>query len=252
MNLQMLKMALISYVTNSAKAIWSAVAHPLTIIGSKKCNLKDYKIYGGNTEVTSIPITVRGKNLLDVNKWYSAYVNDEGGMTYTNADFSNINQVKLLEGEFKGNTRYTISFDYEITNADSNGINIALAKPDGTALKTAYDLGAITGDKSGRLSVTNNANTTIGFIKFSYSSRTRTCNVKLTDIQIEEGATSTEYEPFIEPQTIDISLDNPLGAGEVIQKSVDGLPNLPQFKGTTIYEVQTDTPPSGIEVCYYG
>jgi hypothetical protein len=29
------------------------------------------------------------------------------------------------------------------------------------------------------------------------------------------------------------------------------LPKLPQFKGTTIYEVQTAVPPSGIEVCYY-
>ena len=29
------------------------------------------------------------------------------------------------------------------------------------------------------------------------------------------------------------------------------LPNLPQFKGTTVYEVQQDIPPSGIEVCYY-
>ena len=29
------------------------------------------------------------------------------------------------------------------------------------------------------------------------------------------------------------------------------LPNLPQFKGTTIYEVDTEIKPSGMEVCYY-
>jgi hypothetical protein len=36
-----------------------------------------------------------------------------------------------------------------------------------------------------------------------------------------------------------------------ITEQLINLPALPQFKGTTIYEVQTAVPPSGIEVCYY-
>ena len=29
------------------------------------------------------------------------------------------------------------------------------------------------------------------------------------------------------------------------------LPALPTFKGTTVYEVQTSTEPSGMQACYY-
>lgn len=83
--LQMLKMALIAYV-NSAKAVWSIVAHPLEIFSKKGKNLKDYRIYGNSVqdgvptpeapiEVQSVgdydeesgkykvPVVVRGKNL---------------------------------------------------------------------------------------------------------------------------------------------------------------------------------------------
>ena len=83
--LQMLKMALIGYV-NSAKAVWSIVAHPLEIFSKKGKNLKDYRIYGNSVqdgvptpeapiEVQSVgdydeasgkykvPVAVKGKNL---------------------------------------------------------------------------------------------------------------------------------------------------------------------------------------------
>lgn len=250
MKLQMLKRALISYVTNSAKAIWSAIAHPLKIISTKECNVKDYRIYGGSTEVSSIPITVRGKNLLDVNKVYPAYVNGEGGITFTRSALYNLyNNTNMYTG-YKEKTRYTFSCDYE-TTVDNNSVYPYVLYTDGTNQRfynTLHSEG--TGSFSGHCAVTTTANKTVSKIAFLYSSAARTCDVKLTNMQLEEGATATEYEAHIEPQTIDIS--RTLGAGEVIQKSVDGLPNLPQFNGTTVYEVQTDTPPSGIEVCYYG
>ena len=373
--LQMLKMALISYVTNSAKAIWSTIAHPLAIVGSKKCNLKDYKIYGG------------GKNLLNVNKVYPAYVNDEGGITYTNSNMAKIHKENMLK-EYKDGVQYTVSMNYVVEGDTGNSVSIVITYTDG-----AYTRKYIGVNTSGSLSISSIQGKTVSTIIIGYSSGSVLCNVKLTNMQIEEGATATEYEPYqytdnfpvtvrgknlfnidgereilkgslpndsykvengvmsfktgfyvisstafgikvqvkkntgyrlnykllagrpvirvwssngtqvtstntpdrnfnsgdnevlyfgfasnawddyteltdiiivedssadktyepyIEPQTIDIFLDEPLGAGEVIQQSVDGLPNLPQFKGTTIYEVQTDTPPSGIEVCYYG
>ena len=376
--LQMLKMTLISYVTNSAKAIWSAIAHPLAIVGSKKCNLKDYKIYGG------------GKNLLDVNKWFPNYVNDEGGITFKETNLADIiYNCKINLDYWKQNTSYTFSCDYEITNAVNNSVYITFIYTDGTT-DTRWGClgGTTTGSKSGKCTETSYSWKTVKSVQLSYATATRTISVKLTNMLIKEGATATEYEPYqytdnfpvtvrgknildmskqtvsvgyytdsagtpnsnsrfvrissiavkpsttytissnlffyniwffksladadkisgmsvsktqkktfttpegcayirvsmdlkmteqeaegvsafkwamletgegdgvyepyIEPQTINIFLDEPLGAGEVIQQSVDGLPNLPQYKGTTIYEVQTDTPPSGIEVCYYG
>ena len=102
MNLQMLKMALISYVTNSVKAIWSAIAHPLTIVSTKECNVKDYKIYGG------------GENLLDVESAWSEYANGEGGISYTKTDFGNVGGMDRIKCDWKENTQYIFSFNYEI------------------------------------------------------------------------------------------------------------------------------------------
>ena len=376
--LQMLKMALISYVTNSAKAIWSAIAHPLSIIGKKNCNVADYKIYGG------------GKNLLDVNKWFPKYVNGEGGITYKETDLANINyNCKVNLDYWKQNTSYTFSCDYEITNAVNNSVYVTFIYTDGTT-DTRWGClgGTTTGSKSGKCTETSYSWKTVQSVHLSYATAMTTISVKLTNMMIAEGASATEYEPYqytdnfpvsvrgknildmskqsillgyysdssggslsnsnfiridpiavkpntvytfssnliiysvwfasgegssnsisavrgngkynltfttpsnciqirvcfylaavgkvdeglsafewamlelgegdgvyeayIESQTIDIFLDEPIGAGEVIQQSVDGLPNLPQYKGTTVYEVQTDTPPSGIEVCYYG
>lgn len=387
MNLQMLKRALIAYVTSSAKAIWSAIAHPLSIVGSKKCNVKDYKIYAGgknlldvkkyygdyannnggisvpnsailyyltydcekvagvfkeNTQYTfsckyniaettttvltprirytdgtisnfyigygyrigegvatltsnegktvesfgftygttskvfkgeltemqleegtsateyepyqytdNFPVTVRGKNLLDVNKVYPDYVNNEGGITFTRRALANLYNTNMYDN-YRENTQYTFSCDYE-TTVDNNAVYPYVFYTDGTKqafYNTLYS--ETTGSFSGHCAVTTTAGKTVSRFIFAYSTSARTCDVELTDMQLEEGATATGCEPYIEPQTIDIFLDEPIGAGEVIQQSVDGLPNLPQYKGTTIYEVQADTPPSGIEVCYYG
>ena len=386
--LQMLKMALISYV-NSAKAIWSAVAHPLTIIGSKKCNLKDYKIYAG------------GKNLLDVQKYYGDYANDNGGISVPNSGilYYLTYDCEKVTGVFKEKTQYTFSCKYNIADTTATVLTPQIHYTDGTRSNLYLGYGYRMGE--GAASLTSNKGKTVASFGFTYGTTSKVFNGELTEMQIEEGATATEYEPYqytdnfpitirgknyfdldkvpfsdlttqpynngikatktsrdnrgnkipislplnkeikmtmevvdskiegtteritmgffnksgtrvrstlvtstkekktyiftlseevsyvqfylqadnaqnvvgdyvtmdnimlrtegddtyehyITPQTIDIFLDEPLGAGKVIQKSMDNLPNLPQYKGTTIYEVQADTPPSGIEVCYYG
>ena len=373
--MQMLKKALISYV-NSAKAIWSAIAHPLTIIGSKKCNVKDYKIYGG------------GKNLLDVQKYYGKYANDNGGISIPKSAilYELSYNCEKITGVFKENTQYTFSCKYNIAETTTTVLTQQIRYTDGTRSNLYLGYGYRMGE--GVASHTSTKGKTVASFSFTYGTTSKVFEGELTEMQIEEGDTATEYEPYvytdsfpitvrgknildmsklaitegyyldstgkissnslngrllklsvinvepnttytissnvafytiwyfdgstaisvergnkrnkisfitpenceslrisfdlsitgqtgegisavewimlekgegngifepyIEPQTIDISLDEPIGAGEVIQKSKDGLPNLPQFKGTTIYEVLTDTPPSGIEVCYYG
>lgn len=370
-------MALISYVTNSAKAIWSAIAHPLSIIGKKNCNVADYKIYGG------------GKNLLNVKELYPDFANDNGGITlHTGQLYTFSSSQKRLEGVFKENTRYTFSLHYNISEDTETSIIPQFWYTDGT--KSYMYIGVGTGQNrtgEGDVSITSYAGRTVSYFNFTYGTNSKRYEAEFSNIQIEEGTSATEYEPYqytdnfpitvrgknildmskqtvlvgyytdgagapngnsrfvrissiavkpsttytissnlffyniwfykslsnsdgisgvsasktqkktfttpegcayirvsmdlkmteqeaegvsafewamlelgegdgiyepyIEPQTVDISLDEPLGAGEVIQQSVDDLPNLPQYKGTTVYEVQTDTPPSGIEVCYY-
>ena len=63
-------------------------------------------------------------------------------------------------------------------------------------------------------------------------------------------------------ECLNIFLDEPLGNTEYIDygkgaairgdaEETAALPSLPQFKGTTVYEVDTTVKPSGIKVCYY-
>ena len=251
MNLQMLKRALISYVTNSVKAIWSAVAHPLTIVSTKECNVKDYRIYGGETEVSSIPITIRGKNYFD-----------------------------LGEVPFETNTTepYNNGLKAEKTSASNRGDKIPISLPLNKEITMTMDVvdsqieGSVTRvtmgfyNKSGSLVRSTNVTATktkksytftltaeVKYIQFYFQSANDKNAVgdyvTMDNIMLRTEGDST-YEHYIKPQTVTVEAQ--LGAGEVIQKSVDGLPNLPQFNGTTTYEVLTDTPPSGIEVCYYG
>lgn len=199
-----------------------------------------------------IPVTVRGKNLLDVNKVYPDYVNGEGGITFTRSVLYNLYNNTNMCNAYKENTQYTFSCDYE-TTLENNAVYPCVLYTDGSEQKFYNRLHSeTTGSFSGHCAVTTTAGKTVSRFAFGYSTTARTCDVKLTNMMLEEGTTATKYEPYIEPQTTNIYLNEPIGAGEVIQQSVDGLPNLPQYKGTTIYEVQTDTPPSGIEVCYYG
>jgi hypothetical protein len=70
-------------------------------------------------------------------------------------------------------------------------------------------------------------------------------------IQLEEGEVVSDYEPYVEPITTNIYLDEPLASGEVISYPKDDVPRLPTFKGTTVLEIDTDIQPSNMEVSYY-
>jgi hypothetical protein len=270
MKLQMLKRALIAYVSNSVKAIWSAVAHPLTIVGSKSGNVKDYKIYGNSVQngehtpdnpvgvqsvgelVTEgenvgkykIPITIRGKNLFNINAEREilkgrlptdSYKVENGVMSFKTGYFVISSTAFGIKVQVKKNTDYWLNYTLlagrpVIRGYSQEGVQVL-------STNTPYR-SFNSGDNE--------------VLYFGFTSNSWDMYTELTDIIIVENSNPDKtFEPYIEPQTIDISLDEPLGAGEVVQKSVDGLPNLPQFKGTTVYEAKTEIPPSGIQVQYY-
>lgn len=193
--LQMLKMALISYVTNSAKAIWSAIAHPLTIKGKKNGNLIGYRMYGNSTqsgtptpsapkEISSVG-TLTTKNLLDVESVWSEYANDEGGITFDKANIP----ANAVTVNCKENTQYTFSFEYQFVDNSDAFICAYFYYTDGysSSIPTRGDEGAV--------SVKSIEGKTVSGISFgnglgSYKS------LKLTNMQIEEGTVATEYEPY--------------------------------------------------------
>lgn len=261
MKLQMLKQALIAYVTNSVKAIWSVVAHPLTIVGSKSGNVKDYKIYGNTIDGVSVgapdyhfAVVTRGKNYFDLNK---------------------------VPFETLTTQPYNYGLKAEKTSASNRGDKIPIDLPVGKTIYLTLDVvdSQIAGTaKRVTLGFYNNKNSLIVSQNITSTIAHKTYSFTLTEevkyIQFYFQADNTKnavgdymtmdnimfrtegedvWEPYVTPIHSDIYLNRLLGEGDVIQMSVDGLPPLPQFNGTTVYEVSSgEVPPSGIQVQYYG
>ena len=76
-------------------------------------------------------------------------------------------------------------------------------------------------------------------------------SICFTNIQLEQNTTASDYEPYHEPITTNIYLDEPLGAGQSINYKKDGLPTIPTFKGTSIISTDTTIQPSNVEITYY-
>ena len=159
-----------------------------------------------------IPVVARGKNLLDVKNVYPDFANDENGITISNSDFNSKLTVRMPV-EWKESTQYTFSANYEITNADSNGFFVRVQYTDDTTISLWNSMGGsgVTGDKNGTCTVITEKGKTVKAMFFSYSTSGRKYNAKVTNMRLEEGITGTPYEPYVEPQTFNIYLDEPLG-----------------------------------------
>ena len=157
-----------------------------------------------------IDIKSVGKNLFDIKTYYSNYLNDENGMTYTQADFATIYKIyALIDAE--ENTQYTLSFDYEVYSSNTeqeNGISVGLWNETNTILtsKSVKSKGTAV---TGKFTLTSKVNTTLSYIRFSYYTSTRPCNITLKNIQLEEGTAVTSYEPYSK-ETYSIYVDEPL------------------------------------------
>ena len=260
MNLQMLKKALIAYTSNTAKAIWSALAYPCVIPSTKIGNVKDYRIWGAEGGVGDvnasgeyvIPLVVRGKNYFD-----------------------------LVKVPFETNTTlpYNNGIKASKTSASNRGDKIPITLPVGRTIYMSMDVvdskinGSATRvtmgfyNKSNTLVRSSGVSATkahktysfvleeeISYVQFYFQSSS-SANTVGDYVTMDNIMLRTEgedvWEAYIEPQTVDVILPCQIFEAESVQKSLNGLPSLPQFKGTTIYEAQTAIAPSGIEVQYY-
>lgn len=173
--MQMLKKALIAYV-NSIKAIWSAMAHPLSIVSKRKGTLQDYRIYGNSVQegepTPDNPIEVQSvgelttKNLFDkstVTK--GAYIDDADG--------------KVGTGEYYAS-------DYiEVTPNTAYYFTI----------QTSGNRGAWYDENKTYISGI------LGYASKTSPSNARYCRITVTSpyldkMQVEEGTTATDYEPY--------------------------------------------------------
>ena len=170
-----------------------------------------------------IPITVMGKNWLKLNRESSDSYNLStkkciigGAASNTYCKPGNVvieilnNKLKVESKvggygagyivEVKPNTSYTISFE---TNKASSGSYAGL-----NLISDSEKLGTYTTMNSKTHTITTQSNTKYLYIVFRFPPADGT--VEYSNIQLEEGTIATNYEPYEEPITTNIYLDEPL------------------------------------------
>lgn len=214
-----------------------------------------------------IPITVSGSNLTNPKSWVSAtYANGVNvntsnyitsvGENYIEADLPtwkgiaseefDVSEVSVIGFKINKNS---IVDDYEtyqcvLTEWNEFGEKLGYKLLRGTGIadteqvfRKGIDFNHIIGAKYCRFGVVSRANAIN--------------NLRIYDFFITKDNTATDYEPYHEPITTNIYLDEPLGEGQSINYKKDGLPTIPTFKGTSILNADTTIQPSNAEITYY-
>ena len=234
--LQMLKRALIAYV-NSMKIIWSAIAHPLSIVSKRKGALKDYRIYGnsiqGGTptseapiEIQSvgelitegeyegkykIPIIVRGKNYFDLDKipfnTSTTQPYNNGLKAMKTAAINSTNKIPIDLPVDKPICFTMDIVDFQI-NGTSDRIGIRFYNSENTMVKSMQFIATIA-----KKAYSFTPSEDISYIQFYFQSNNSSNAVgdyvTMDNIMLRCEGDDT-FEPYIEPQNFDIYLDAPL------------------------------------------
>lgn len=149
-----------------------------------------------------IDVGVTGKNLFDISK--NPYKCDEEKICIPSKPLGEINITNGITFEEK--TAYSLSWEsYTITKPNSDWSPIFGVKYTDETNEEFYMHFYKSGTKT-------NANKTIGYV---YIRNPWSVGTEVNRIQIEKGTKRTEYEPYHEPQTVKIQLDEPLrGIGQ--------------------------------------
>ena len=153
-----------------------------SIIISNNRNVKNYLIYGNSTQETR-----SGKNILNMANFTTSYTNSYFEDKATN--------FKLTAGK-----TYTLSFNYRVLSAGatlSTGVGYGTK---GYSADIVYGK-AYPDQTTGRQSVTftvpsNLADENYLFVRFARTGSATSASVAISSIQLEEGSTVTEYEPY--------------------------------------------------------
>ena len=253
--LQMLKMALIAYV-NSAKAVWSIVAHPLEIFSKKGKNLKDYRIYGNSVqdgvptpeapiEVQSVgdydeesgkykvPVVVKGKNLYKPTRLSAGNIDKPSSSVKLSNNYgTTISTTDATKGEFTVTQStapdisnppnykngffcfeigqdvltvekwYTLSFDCEIIESLLENNQLQILLNGGAGWYNFY----VENGKASVDFIYRTPNSYDNYIEIRLCGK----SLKISNIMITEVDSNQDYEPYIEPQTHNLYLNEPL------------------------------------------
>lgn len=180
--------------------------------------------YDEETGKYKIPVVCSGKNMFDKDG-FCAYYNSFGNSTlqanandkylgedcfsyYAKQSSNTTAEFRWLECAFKEKTQYTISMNLSFVMGSTESRAV-------TFLAVSYTDGTI-----GYLTTTLNKNSFTYYSLVSQPSKTierifvpnfgAGAKIYIKDIQVEEGKTTTDYEPYVEPVTANIYLDEPL------------------------------------------
>lgn len=174
---------------------------------------KEIKNSGKYDEVSgkyAIDVSVTGKNLFDISKYPFSHANETIIISPNEGQVPVLNGIDITEGVvFDENTVYCISYDsYKITQANADWTNIFTFYYTDGEYQDLY---------------THQFGQEKKFFNSLLSKTVRNVairnpwkvGIEINKVQIEKSAKPTDYEPYCEPQTIQLELNEPLrGIGE--------------------------------------
>ena len=196
--------------------------------------LKNYRFYGaaggvGDYDEESgkyvIPVTIAGKNKFD-GTLFSGYYTDST-MTSIGGVSGNYKSCKV----YLSAGTYTFSCSIPVLIIRYITSDIYRSNPIGSKYTQDYTF-----------TLANDS-----YVSLAFRNESNTAWDDSTTIQVELSQSATEYEPFHEPSTINIFLDEPVYEGESVSMEDTGV-HIGTIDGTNILSVETTVQPSKVEV----
>ena len=207
---------------------------PPLIFKSDGSALKNYRFYGSawgvgdydeNSGKYVIPVTIAGKNKFD-GTLFSGYYTDST-MTSIGGVSGNYKSCKV----YLSAGTYTFSCSIPVLIIRYITSDIYRSNPIGSKYTQDYTF-----------TLANDS-----YVSLAFRNESNTAWDDSTTIQVELSQSATEYEPFHEPSTINIFLDEPVYEGESVSMEDTGV-HIGTIDGTNILSVETTVQPSKVEV----
>ena len=207
---------------------------PPLIFKSDGSALKNYRFYGaaggvGDYDEESgkyvIPVTIAGKNKFD-GTLFNGYYTDST-MTSIGGVSGNYKSCKV----YLSAGTYTFSSSIPVLIIRYITSDIYRSNPIGSKYTQEYTF-----------TLANDS-----YVSLAFRNESNTAWDDSTTIQVELSQSATEYEPFHEPSTINIFLDEPVYEGESVSMEDTGV-QIGTIDGTNILSVETTVQPSEVEV----
>lgn len=211
--------------TNADTEMW--INSLIFNIGST--SLPSYEPYG-----YKVPVVVSGKNLFNENAITNEILRDNDGTTNSNNNWRCSNFINIPQN----NNNILISWE-----SDSAYFQAKIAFYDNQKNFISLSNYGINNTYLITFNLPNNCE----FIRFSYSQTVNNVPANRHNIQIILGSTPTDYEPYIEPTTTNIYLDEPILENESISLS-DTNVNIPTIDGTNVITIDTTVQPSNVYI----